>query len=60
MVTMGSHASGETGLKICTSGLMAAFAVADSPARMPSGMATTAATRKPKNIVWIEVQLWLS
>jgi hypothetical protein len=54
---MGSQASGETGLKIWISGLSAALAVGDSPAAMPSGTATTVAIRKPKNTVWIEVQI---
>ena len=37
MVTIGSHASGETGLKIWISGLMAAFTVGDRPQRSPAG-----------------------
>ena len=35
MVTMGSQASGETGLNICTKGFSAALAVGDRPDRMP-------------------------
>ncbi len=58
MVTMGSHASGETGLKICISGFSAAFAVTDKPAAMPNGIATIDAMRKPKSTVLIEVQIW--
>ena len=54
---MGSHASGETGLKIWISGFSAALAVADSPARIPKGTATTVASRKPKKTVWIEVHI---
>ena len=54
MVTIGSQASGETGLKSCTSGLKAAFAVAESPQRMPSGTATSVASRKPKKTVRID------
>ena len=57
IVTMGSHASGETGLKIWISGFIAALAVGDSPAAMPSGTATMVASRKPKKTVWIEVQI---
>ncbi len=55
---MGSQASGLTGLKIWMSGLSAALAVGESPARMPSGTATAVASRKPKKTVWIEVQIW--
>ena len=58
MVTIGSHANGDTGLKIWISGFRAALAVGDRPAAMPSGIATTEATRKPKNTVLIEVQIW--
>ncbi len=57
MVTMGSQASGDTGLKIWTSGLIAAFAVLERPAKIPNGIATIEARRKPKNTVWIEVQI---
>jgi hypothetical protein len=57
MVTMGSQASGLTGLKIWISGLSAAFAVAERPAAMPSGTATTVASRKPKKTVPIEVTI---
>ena len=58
MVTIGSHASGETGLKIWISGFSAAFAVTDRPAAMPRGIATAEAMRKPNNTVLIEVQIW--
>ena len=58
MVTIGSQASGETGLKIWMSGLIAAFTVDDRPATMPSGTATAVAIRKPNITVWIEVQIW--
>src|SRR5262249_27499795 len=47
IVTIGNHASGDTGLKICTSGLIAALIVRDSPASTPSGTATSAASTKP-------------
>ena len=57
MVTIGSHARGETGLKIWISGFSAALAVLDRPAAMPSGMAMMAAIRKPKKTVLIEVQI---
>ena len=57
MVTIGSQASGETGRKICTIGLIAAFTVDDSPATMPSGIATAEAITKPNITVRIEVQI---
>jgi len=57
MVTMGSHASGLTGLKIWMIGFNAAFAVGDRPAAIPKGTATAVATRKPKKTVPIEVQI---
>ena len=39
MVTIGSHASGDTGLKTWISGLSAVFTVLERPQRMPSGTA---------------------
>ena len=39
MVTIGSQASGETGLKIWISGLIAPLTVCDRPEAMPSGTA---------------------
>ena len=40
MVTIGSQASGDTGLKIWISGLRAPLTVRDSPDAMPIGTAT--------------------
>ncbi len=39
MVTIGSQASGDTGLNICTSGLIAALIVGERPHSTPSGTA---------------------
>ena len=58
MVTMGSQASGDTGLKICTKGLMAALAVGDRPEAMPKGTAIRVPKRKPMKTVLIEVRIW--
>ena len=58
MVTIGSQASGETGLKIWMSGVRPRFTVGDRPQTMPSGTATSVAMAKPKSTVWIEVQIW--
>jgi hypothetical protein len=52
MVTSGSQASGDTGLKIWTKGLIAAFTVGDRPARMPNGMASAVPIRKPVKTVF--------
>ena len=57
MVTKGSQASGETGLKIWISGLSAAFTPGESPQRMPSGTATKVAMRKPMATVCSEVTI---
>ena len=57
MDTIGSQASGLTGLKIWISGFIAALAVFDRPARMPSGTAITVPMMKPKKTVLIEVQI---
>ena len=58
MVTIGSQASGETGLKIWMSGFRPAFTAGDRPQRMPSGTATSVASRKPNITVLIEVEIW--
>ena len=58
MVTIGSQASGETGLKIWMSGVSPRFTVGDRPQRMPIGTAMIVAMAKPKSTVWIEVQIW--
>ena len=58
MVTIGSQASGETGLKIWMMGLSAALNVEDRPHRMPSGMATRLASTKPAKTVLSEVKIW--
>ena len=58
MVTIGSQASGDTGLKICTSGLRAALRLANKPHMMPSGTATTVANKKPANTVCSDVMIW--
>ena len=57
IVTIGSHARGDTGLKSCTSGFTAAFTVFDRPARMPTGTATSVASTKPANTVRRLVQI---
>ena len=57
-MTIGSQASGDTGLKICTSGLIAALNVAIRPQSMPSGTATRVAIRKPVNTVFRLVKIW--
>src|SRR5690606_950808 len=51
IVTSGSHASGETGLKICTSGFSIALTVAERPAVTPSGTAIRPASTKPAKTV---------
>ncbi len=51
MVTMGSQASGETGLKIWISGLSAVLITRLIPHRIPAGTATRVASRKPVNTV---------
>ena len=58
MVTSGSHASGETGLNICTIGFNAEFNLALKPIHMPSGMAINAATKKPLVTVIKLVNIW--
>ena len=51
IVTIGNHASGDTGLNIWISGLSTAFAIGDSPAAMPRGTAIAVAIKKPKKTV---------
>ncbi len=58
MVTIGSHANGLTGLKICTSGLIAALNVFDSPLSNPNGTAITVPIKKPSPTVFSEVKIW--
>ena len=52
MVTIGSQASGDTGLKIWISGLIAPFTVVDRPQAMPSGTAISVAMMKPRPTVF--------
>ena len=47
MVTSGSQASGETGLKIWISGFTALYTVLLNPQTMPSGTAISEAMAKP-------------
>ena len=47
IVTKGSQANGETGLKIWIIGLTASFSVLLNPTAILRGMARQAATRKP-------------
>ena len=58
MVTIGSQASGETGLNIWISGFIAEFTVGLRPQKIPIGTATIVATRKPKNTVLSDVPIW--
>jgi hypothetical protein len=58
MVTSGSHASGDTGLKICINKLSAELIVGLSPHRMPSGTAISVASKKPVNTVFRLVRIW--
>ncbi len=58
MVTIGSHASGDTGLKIWISGLSPPFTVRDRPHMMPSGTAIKVATTKPNATVFRLVRIW--
>ena len=51
IVTIGSQASGDTGLKIWISGFSAALIVVLRPQRMPTGTAMSVASRKPMNTV---------
>ncbi|OIQ72711.1 hypothetical protein GALL_456590 [mine drainage metagenome] len=54
---MGSQASGDTGRKICTIGLMAAWTNRDDPARIPKGTAITVANKKPAKTVFRLVRI---
>src|SRR6186713_2627353 len=58
MVTIGSHASGETGLNTWISGLNIALKVLLAPQRMPSGTAISVASRNPANTVLRLVKIW--
>src|SRR4051812_42518884 len=58
IVTMGSQASGDTGLNTWMSGLNIALNVGLMPHRMPSGMATRLASRNPANTVFRLVKIW--
>src|SRR5690242_5866107 len=58
IVTIGSQASGETGLNSCTNGLIAPLIVRLRPDAMPSGSATMAARTKPRPTVLSEVRIW--
>ena len=58
MVTIGSQASGDTGLKSWMSGLMAPFTVFDRPQAMPSGTAINVAMMKPRPTVFNDVTIW--
>ena len=55
MVTIGSHANGETGLNICINGLIALCTDLDSPLAMPKGIAIMVARIKPKATVVSDV-----
>src|SRR6476660_5969274 len=58
IVTIGSHASGETGLNTWISGLNMALNVLLAPHRIPSGTATSVASTKPANTVLRLVRIW--
>ena len=58
MVTIGSQASGETGLNICIKGFMAALNKGDRSHRMPIGTANAVAIKKPMNTVFRLVMIW--
>ena len=58
MVTIGSHASGETGLNTWINGLSAALIIGERPHRMPIGTATRVARTKPVNTVTRLVMIW--
>ena len=58
IVTMGSQASGETGLKSWISGLNIALKVLLAPHRMPMGTASSVASRNPANTVLRLVKIW--
>ena len=56
-VTMGSQAKGDTGLKICTNGLMAVLKTGLMPQNRPSGTAINVAITKPANTVYRLVKI---
>ena len=58
MVTIGNQASGDTGLKICTSGLIAPYSLGLRPQATPTGMAIRLASTKPVNTVSRLVPIW--
>ncbi len=58
MVTSGSQAGGETGLKIWISGLTAPLTVGHRPQAIPSGTAISVATMKPIATVLRLVRIW--
>ena len=58
IVTMGSHASGDTGLNSWISGLNIALKVLLAPHRMPMGTASNVASRNPANTVLRLVKIW--
>ena len=58
IVTIGSQASGDTGLKSWISGLNIALNVLLTPHRMPMGTASNVASRKPANTVLRLVKIW--
>ncbi len=57
MVTIGSHARGETGLNTWISGLNMALNVLLAPQRIPRGTAIRVANRKPANTVFRLVKI---
>src|SRR5690606_36644265 len=58
MVTMGSHAKGDTGLNTCIKGFSACITFLLRPQRMPIGKAILVAMRKPINTVIRLVYIW--
>src|SRR3954468_392079 len=58
MVTIGNHASGDTGLNSWISGLNIALNVLLTPHRIPSGTAISVASRNPANTVLRLVDIW--
>ena len=58
MVTIGSQARGDTGLKIWISGLMAPLKDFDNPDAMPSGTAISVPITNPRPTVNNDVTIW--
>src|SRR6187402_3335166 len=58
IMTMGSHASGDTGLKIWIRGSSAVFTTSLVPHNTPIGMAISEATKNPANTVFNDVRIW--